>query len=113
MKWRIKEKEVNGKTFYIPQYRKFLSPIWHTLRLNILLDIEEEYCICCNNTEIRIEKEDESILCVPLLYKVDTYPGLIGFYGYKRTEYIPGLKNKEDANELIKIIQSQRMKIKL
>lgn len=112
MKWRVKEKDVNGKKFYIPQYRKFLSPIWHNLRLDILLDIDEDYFVCCSNTELHIEKDDGSLLCVVLLYAVNIYPRLLGFCDYSTTKYIPVLRTEEDAHELIKILQSRKLKHK-
>ena len=107
MKWRIKEKEVDGKKFYLPQYRRMLSPIWHEVNLLLLLNMDEEYCICHKSNEILIEKEDESILTVVLLYQIDTTPCLIGFYGYKTSHYVPALKTKEDAEELIKMLKSR------
>lgn len=112
MKWRIQEKDINGKKYYIPQFRRFWSPFWHNLRLDILLDIDEDFFVCCSNTEIHIEKDDGSHLCVVLLYAVNICPGLIGFYGYSTTEYIPGLRTEEDAQELIKILQSGKLKHK-
>lgn len=107
MKWRIKEKEVDGKKFYLPQYRRMLSPIWHRVNLDLLLDVDEEYCICHKSNEILIEKDDESMLTVVLLYQVDTTPGLLGFYGYQISQYVPALKTKENAEELIKMLQSR------
>ena len=88
-------------------HRRMLSPIWNSLHLDLLLDVDEEYCICHKSNEIRIEKEDDSMLTVVLLCRVDTTPGLIGFYGYQTTHYIPALKTKEDAKELIKMLQSR------
>ena len=112
MKWRVKEKDVNRKKYYIPQFRRFLSPFWHNLRLDILLDIDEDYFVCCSNTELRIEKDDGSLLCIVLLYVVNTYPGLLGLCEYSTTEYIPALRTEEDAQELIKILQSGKLKHK-